>query len=398
MVNVIHLKVLKPAPELFYQSLIPAPHPSFLEHPYRLDTFAHLYNNTTVNYRNNYMEAKTTGETANEKKWENIVLKYVRPSPGKSIWQIINSLVPYTILWFLLVKSTGYSYLLTSILLFLASGFLIRIFILFHDCGHSSFFRSAKANKIAGIIMGIITFTPFYSWHHQHWVHHITSANLDKRGIGDVWTLTVEEYLKSSPLNRFIYRAFRNPFIMFTIGPVFVIFIRNRLSRRTMTRQEKLNIYFTNIVLLIMALIISYFIGFREYLLIQVPILLISHSIGIWLFYIQHQFDDVSWERTKNWNYKTAAFEGSSFLKLPAILQWFTGNIGFHHVHHLSSRIPNYNLEACHYENEIFSDVKPIRLLSTFRALNLSLWDEAEHRLTSFRRIRIGTGFLVPQQ
>jgi len=236
--------------------------------------------------------------------------------------------------------------------------------------------------------MGIIAFTPFYSWHHQHRVHHNTAANLDKRGIGDVWTMTVAEYLKSSRLNRFIYRAFRNPFIMFTIGPLIVVFVRNRFSRKIMTKQEKLNIYFTNIVIVLMAVFISSFIGFKAYLLIQLPVIIISHIIGIWLFYIQHQFEEVSWERGNDWDYKNAAISGSSFLKLPSVLQWFTGNIGFHHVHHLSSRIPNYNLEACHYENEIFKAIKPINLFSTFKALYLSLWDEAECRLTSFKRLR----------
>lgn len=334
------------------------------------------------------MDTISATKTGDDRAWEKIVLKYVHPDLRKSLWQIINSLIPYLLLWFLLYKSLAYSYWITLLLSFLASGFLIRIFIIFHDCGHGSFFKSLKANYIVGMIMGIIAFTPFYSWHHQHWAHHSTSANLDKRGSGDVWTLTVEEYLKSVPLKRFIYRAFRNPFIMFTVGPVFVIFIRNRFSRKSMTRQEKLNIYLTNLAILILTVLISLVIGLKAYLLIQLPVILIGHIIGIWLFYIQHQFDDVSWERGREWDYKTAAFKGSSFLKLPAVLQWFTGNIGFHHVHHLSSRIPNYNLEACHYENEIFRSVKPVRLFSTFRALYLSLWDEAGRHLTSFKRLR----------
>jgi omega-6 fatty acid desaturase (delta-12 desaturase) len=210
--------------------------------------------------------------------------------------------------------------------------------------------------------------------------------------MGDVWTMTVDEYLNSPTWKRFVYRAFRNPFIMFTVGPVYVLLIRNRLSRKTMTREEKSNMYFTNIAILVMAAAISFAIGIKAYLLIQLPVLLISHSIGIWLFYIQHQFDDVSWERQDEWNYKTAAFTGSSFLKLPAVFQWFTGNIGFHHVHHLSSLIPNYKLEACHYENEIFREVKPLALFSTFKALYLSLWDETKHQLTSFRKLKTISG------
>jgi acyl-lipid omega-6 desaturase (Delta-12 desaturase) len=337
------------------------------------------------------METILTSKPDEDLKWQSIVLKYAHPDLLKSIWQITNSFLPYILSMFILYKSLVYPYWVTILLSLLACGFLVRVFIIFHDCVHGSFFRSKNANSIVGRIMGITAFTPFYSWQHQHWTHHATAANLDKRGIGDVWTMTVEEYLKSSPFDRFVYRAFRNPFIMFTIGPIFVVLITNRFSRKTMTKEEKLNTYFTNFAILIIAVIISLIIGIKAYLLIQLPVILISHSIGLWLFYIQHQFDDVAWERGKEWNYKIAAFTGSSFLKLPAVLQWFTGNIGFHHVHHLSSRIPNYKLAACHYENAIFNDVKPIHLLSTFKALYLSLWDEAERRLTTFKRIRTTT-------
>lgn len=334
------------------------------------------------------METITAINSADERTWEKIVLKYAQPNLMRSIWQIINSVVPYLLVWFLVYKSLSYPYWVTLLLSIVACGFLIRIFIIFHDCGHDSFFRSRKANNIVGIIMGIITFTPYYVWHHQHSVHHSTAANLDKRGVGDVWTMTVSEYQNSSKWGRIIYRVFRNPFIMFTFGPVLVILIKNRISLNSMTRQEKINIYITNIIILLMAACISLIIGIKAFLLVQLPILLISHSIGIWLFYIQHQFDDVTWERQNKWNYKYAAFKGCSFLKLPSVLQWFTGNIGFHHVHHLSSRIPNYKLEKCHYENEIFKDIKPIALFSTFKALYLSLWDETSHQLISFRKMR----------
>ncbi len=334
------------------------------------------------------METTAAIPSAENRSWEKIVMRYSQPDLRKSLWQIANTLLPYIFIWFLLYKSLGYSYLLTILLSLLASGFLIRLFIIFHDCGHNSFFRSRKANVVIGKIMGILTFTPYHSWHHQHRIHHITSANLDKRGIGDVWTMTVDEYQNSSRSMRFIYKAFRNPFIMFTVGPLFVIFVKNRFSRKNMTRQEKSNIYFTNFAVVLLSAIISLLIGIKAYLVIMLPILLISHSIGIWLFYIQHQYDTVSWNREKEWNYATAALTGSSFLKLPAILQWFTGNIGFHHVHHLSSKIPNYNLEACHYENKMFLEIRPVKLFSTFSALYLSLWDEAERRLISFRGLR----------
>lgn len=324
-----------------------------------------------------------------DRSWEQVVMKYNHPDLKKSLWQIFNSVIPYIFMWYLMYRSLQYSYWITLLLSLVACGFLIRIFIIFHDCGHRSFFVSKRANNIIGMIMGILAFTPFFKWHYQHWTHHATSGNLDKRGIGDVWTMTVEEYLSSSRRKRFFYRAFRNPFIMFTIGPLLVVLVQNRIANKRLTRLEKMNVYFTNLMILLMAVLISLVIGIKAYLLIQLPIILISHSMGLWLFYIQHQFDGVYWERTGKWDYKTSAIMGSSFLKLPAVFQWFTGNIGFHHVHHLSSRIPNYNLEKCHNENAIFKDVKPIVLFKTFRVLTLSLWDEAAKRMISFKKISV---------
>jgi omega-6 fatty acid desaturase (delta-12 desaturase) len=321
-----------------------------------------------------------------DRSWESVIMKYNHPDLKKSIWQICNSVIPYIIMWYIMYRSLEYSYWITLLLSIVAAGFLIRIFIIFHDCGHRSFFVSKRANNIVGMIMGMFAFTPFFKWHQQHFIHHTTSGNLDKRGIGDVWTMTLEEYEKSSIRQRFFYRAFRNPFIMFTLGPVLVVFFQNRITTKNETRLAKMNVYLTNIVLLILFTLISLVIGLKAFLLIQLPIILIGHSMGLWLFYIQHQFDDVSWERENKWDYKISAIRGSSFLKLPALFQWFTGNIGFHHVHHLSSRIPNYNLEKCHNENDIFKDVKPIVLFSTFRALTLGLWDEANRQMVSFRK------------
>jgi acyl-lipid omega-6 desaturase (Delta-12 desaturase) len=321
--------------------------------------------------------------------WETVIMKYNHPDLRKSIWQICNSVIPYMFMWYIMYRSLSYPYWITLLLSLVASGFLIRIFIIFHDCGHRSFFATKRANNIVGMIMGIIAFTPFYIWHHQHWMHHATSGNLDKRGIGDVWTMTLNEYLLSTRWHRFLYRSFRNPFIMFTLGPILVVLVKNRLAKKTLTKQEKWNVYLTNLMIFAIAVAVSLLIGLKAYLLIQLPIIFISHTIGLWLFYIQHQFDDVAWERDRNWDYKKSAITGSSFLKLPAVLQWFTGNIGFHHVHHLSSRIPNYYLAKCHYENEIFKDIKPIKLFSTFRALTLGLWDEANRRMISFRNIAV---------
>jgi omega-6 fatty acid desaturase (delta-12 desaturase) len=335
------------------------------------------------------MIATMTDQSNADRSWEKVIMKYNRPDLFKSIWQICNSLVPYVILWYLLVQSLYYSYGLTLLLSLLACGFLIRLFIIFHDCGHGSFFSSKKANQVIGTIMGLLAFTPYTMWHSQHAAHHATSGNLDKRGMGDVWTMTVEEYQNSSTGIRFLYRAFRNPFLMFTVGPVFVIIIQNRITNSKMTKQEKQNIYFTNILILIIGTLMSLLIGLKAYLLIQLPIIVISHSMGLWLFYVQHQYEDVFWERSSKWDYRAAAIKGSSFLRLPVVFQWFTGNIGFHHVHHLSSRIPNYNLARCHYENDIFKEVKIIDLFASIKTLRLSLWDEANRRMTSFRRIAV---------
>lgn len=323
----------------------------------------------------------------NDISWQKVVLKYASPDIRKSVWQILNSLLPYIFMWFIMYKSLSYPFWVTLLLAILATGFLIRLFIIFHDCGHGSFFKSRKASTIIGIFTGILAFTPYRIWHNQHAVHHATSGNLDKRGVGDILTYTVDEYLNLSGWNRFTYRAFRNPFLLFTIGPVIMV-ISSRFTKKGMKKEEKSNVYLTNAAIVLVAAGISLIIGLKAYLLIQIPIIYFSHLFGLWLFYIQHQFDDVSWERGEVWDYKTAALAGCSFLKLPRILQWFTGNIGYHHVHHLSSRIPNYNLEACHNENDMFRNIKPIRLSSTFRALWLSLWDEKQEKLISFRELK----------
>jgi acyl-lipid omega-6 desaturase (Delta-12 desaturase) len=319
--------------------------------------------------------------------WQKMVLKYTRPDLKKSIWQICSSLIPYILLWVLMYRSLEWPYWTTILLAIPASGFLIRMFIIFHDCGHGSFFKSKRANDIVGMTMGILSFTPYHRWHNQHRIHHATNGNLDKRGVGDVWTMTVDEYLNASKGKQFFYRIFRNPFILFTFGPLYIFLFQSRFTKKDMTKKEKQNIYFTNIAALATAVLLSLLMGLKAYLLIQLPVLFISHSMGLWLFYIQHQFEDATWERNEDWDYKTAAIKGSSFLKLPVVLQWFTGNIGFHHVHHLSSRIPNYNLPKCHYENDLFKEVKPILLFSTFRALWLHLWDEESLRLISFRKL-----------
>jgi len=335
------------------------------------------------------MENKNISKVQDDRSWEKIIMKYNRPEMRKTIWQLINTFVPYVGMWYLMYLSLQFPYWVTLLLSLPAAGFLIRLFIFFHDCGHGSFFHTKKTNDFVGKILGIISFTPYSSWHYTHKVHHATAGNLDKRGVGDVWTMTVEEYLAASKKDRLVYRLYRNPWFMFTVGAIYMPLVRNRLTFKRMSRKDKSDVYLTNIGILVIATLLSLWIGVKAYLIIQLPIVIFAHVAGIWLFYIQHQYDDVTWDRGPEWDYKSAAIDGSSFLKLPVVLQWFTGNIGFHHVHHLSSRIPNYNLPRCHYENDLFKDIKPVTLYSSFRTLNLRLWDETSRQMIGFRKMHL---------
>jgi omega-6 fatty acid desaturase (delta-12 desaturase) len=247
--------------------------------------------------------------------------KFQKTGLRKSLWQITNTLIPCVGLWFLIIYSRSVSLWLTAFLIVLAAGFLVRLFIIFHDCGHGSFFKSPKANKIVGIILGILAFTPYTTWHIQHLKHHATVGNLDKRGVGDVWTMTINEYQTSSKWTRIKYRIYRNPLVMFGIGSLYVFLIHNRLTKKTMTRKEKHNIWFTNGMLLLIFIIMSFAIGFVPFVVIQLSILYIAVIYELWLFYLQHQFEDVSWFRAQDWNFRTVALNGSSYVKFPKLLQ-----------------------------------------------------------------------------
>ncbi|MBD3402579.1 fatty acid desaturase [candidate division GN15 bacterium] len=314
---------------------------------------------------------------------------FQRPSRGKSIWQLINSLVPYILLWILAYELLHVSFWLTVPVLIVAAGFMIRIFIIFHDCGHGSFFRSKKANDFWGVITGIITFTPYHYWRASHAKHHATSANLDKRGHGDVWMMTVEEYLEASRGERLKYRLYRNPLVMFLLGPLFILLITHRFVRRQATRRQKLSVHGTNLGILVMAAGLSLIMGVWTYLLIQFSILFLGIMAGVWLFYVQHQFEDVYWAREGEWDFVTASLDGGSYYKLPAVLRWFTGNIGYHHIHHLNSRIPNYNLPNCQRQLEHHeAATRSIGLLESLKALRYRLWDEERQQMISFGEIK----------
>ncbi len=327
-------------------------------------------------------------KTSAAKSWHSIVSNYNKPRISRSVWQIINSVGSYFLVWIAIIQVMKFSGWLAIPLIVLAAGLLVRIFIIFHDCGHGSFFASKKLNEWLGKATGILVFTPYYHWTDSHRQHHQTVGNLDKRGAGDVWTMTVEEYQNSKPGRKFLYRFFRHPIFMVGLAGPLLFLIYSRFTRSTMTKKQKQNIYFTNVMLLIVAAGMSWLIGWQTYLLVQIPITALAAIGGVYLFYFQHQYEDVTWRRNEDWNYKEMALEGSSFFKLPLILQWFTGNIGFHHVHHLGPTIPNYNLAKCHKENPIFQSVKAFNIMDSLNALNLRLWDEKNQRIITFRELK----------
>jgi acyl-lipid omega-6 desaturase (Delta-12 desaturase) len=327
------------------------------------------------------------GETS-KTSWIKIVSKYNHPSPLKSWLQFSINLFLYSIAWFLMFESLSLSYWITLGLSIPAAGMLVRLFIIYHDCGHGSYFQSRKLRDVMGIFIGILTFTPYYSWSYNHKIHHETAGNLDKRGIGDVWTMTVTEYKESSRWKKIVYRFYRNPITMFGIGPFYVFLIGNRFTKKSMDNKGRLGVYITNAGLLVFAISMSMLLGIKGFLLIQFPVIYLAGIFGFWLFYIQHQFDPAYWTRTETWDYKKVALEGSSYYKLPRILQYFTGNIGFHHIHHLSPLIPNYYLSRCHHENSLFNRIKPLKFWPAFRAVTFRLWNEKNQEMISFRKLR----------
>jgi omega-6 fatty acid desaturase (delta-12 desaturase) len=331
----------------------------------------------------------TEGESQTDTStWKRIVARYQKPSVGRGVWQIVNTLVPYAALWYLMYLSLSVSWWLTVPLAVLAGAFLVRVFIIFHDCGHGSFFKLPKANHILGAITGVLTFTPFYHWRWEHAIHHASAGDLDRRGTGDVWTLTVQEYLESSRWKRFAYRLARNPAVLFVLAPLFLFLMKQRVPSIKAPSRERYSVYWTNLAAGAVAAGLIWIFGLKAYLIIQLAVLTVAGSAGVWLFYVQHQFEGVYWERGGKWDYVTAALKGSSFYKLPKVLQWFSGNIGFHHIHHLSPRIPNYYLEKCHQAELLFQTVMPVTLFSSFKAFTFRLWDEQRHKLVGYRHLR----------
>lgn len=321
--------------------------------------------------------------------WRRAVEKYREPSTASALWQVVNTFIPYALLWAAMYWTLKNDWVWLTLPLALVAGlFLVRIFIIFHDCGHGSFLRSPAANAVIGIIAGILTLTPYYQWRWEHAIHHSTAGHLDKRGIGDIWTMTVQEYLESSRWKRFAYVLARNPIVLFLVAPLYMFVVHQRFATKGSSTRERQSIWWTNLALLCMVIGLSWIYGFGSYLLIQLIVMGVGGAAGVWMFYVQHQFEDVYWERGDNWDYAAAALRGSSFYKLPSVLQWFSGNIGFHHIHHLSVRIPNYNLQKCHDADPLFQQVKPLTLWSSFKTVNLRLWDEGQRKLVGYKRLR----------
>ena len=332
-------------------------------------------------------DSSETAASAIVVRWKSIVARYQNASSTRANWQVVNTCVPYAVVWYAMYRSISISYWITLPLALLAGGLLARIFIIFLDCGHGSFYTSRAANRTLGFITGMLTLTPYHHWRWQHALHHRTCGDLDRRGAGDIWTLTVREYLESSRWKRFAYRLARNPCVLFVLAPLYLFLIHQRFPAAAAPKRERRSVHWMNLAIIAMACSMSAMMGLETYLLIQLCVTMIAGAAGIWLFYVQHQFEGAYWQRSSNWSYTEAAMQGSSFYELPKILQWFSGNIGFHHIHHLCPRIPNYNLQRCHDSDSLFSQVKPLTLLTSLRSLAFRLWDEQNGQLVGFRGI-----------
>jgi omega-6 fatty acid desaturase (delta-12 desaturase) len=322
--------------------------------------------------------------------WDSLIAKYQDSSSGKSIWQLSNSFIPFIVIWYLMYLCIDVSYWLTLLLALPAAGFVVRIFIIQHDCGHGAFFKSRKANDFWGTVCSIFTLTPYHHWRKKHAIHHASAGKLEKRGIGDIYTMTVDEFLQQSKWGRLRYRLYRNPIVLFVIIPVILFVILQRFPIPSSKHLKSLHpsVYLTTLVILLISVGLIWLISWQAFLLVQLPITFIASSTGTWLFYVQHQFEDAYWTNNNSWDYSLAALQGSSYYKLPKVLQWFTGNIGFHHIHHLSPKIPNYNLEKCHKENPVLQESSVLTLRSSFRSMFLRLWDEKQNKLISFHHFK----------
>lgn len=323
--------------------------------------------------------------------WMRVLAAYRQPILSRSLFEIVVTLGPFILLWALAWWSISVSYFLTGVLCVLAGAFLVRLFMIQHDCGHGAFFNNRTANDWVGRALGVLTLTPYDVWRRSHSIHHSGSGNLEKRGFGDIHTLTVNEYYAGSWLQRLHYRMYRHPVTLFLIGPIYIFGLQNRLPLGAMKAGSKywVSTMGTNLVGMAIATVLIYFMGMMPFLVIFLSTSFVASAIGVWLFYVQHQFDETHWDQPEDWDLHDAALYGSSHYDLPAPLRWMTGNIGVHHVHHLYSRIPFYRLNDVIRDYPVLGEVRRLTLLQSFACARLHLWDEETRRLVSYRQARI---------
>ena len=325
-----------------------------------------------------------------EPRWPKILSRYRQPHRGRSAFELAVTVVPFALLWGLSWAAVHYGVLWGLLLTVPAAGFLLRLFIIQHDCGHGSFFAHRQTDDWTGRVLGVITLTPYDYWRRAHAAHHATTGNLDERGIGDITTLTVAEYRALSRWGRLCYRLYRNPLVMFGIGPVWLFIFKQRLPFGMMREglQPWVSTMATNLAIAVLAAGLIWLVGPKAFFLVHLPIVTLAGAAGIWLFYVQHQFEETHWAEAGDWDFQHAALNGSSHYQLPAVLNWMTGNIGIHHVHHLSSRVPFYRLPEVLRDHPELRDVGRITIAESLRCVKLVLWDEEQGRLVSFRDAR----------
>ncbi|MEE9347761.1 MAG: fatty acid desaturase [Robiginitomaculum sp.] len=322
--------------------------------------------------------------------WMKILAAYREPHHGRSALELAITLIPFFALWFAAAFAVRVNYWLPFLFSIPAAVFLVRIFIIQHDCGHGSFFRNKALNNWVGRALGILTMTPYDVWKRSHAIHHASSGNLDKRGTGDIAVLTVREYQNKSKFGQFMYRLYRHPLTLFVLGPFYIFVIRQRLPENVKFKHPRqwLSAMATNAAIACVVFLVIYVFGLKSFLIVYLPITIMASTIGVWMFYVQHQFEDTQWDDSDEWSMHEAALHGSSFYDLPGFLRWLTGNIGIHHVHHLYARIPFYRLPKVLKENPALGEIKRVTLWESFKCANLKLWDEGSRRLVTYKQAR----------
>ena len=333
-------------------------------------------------------DTEPISKSGTARRWLPVLDSYRTPSHSRGVLEIAITAVPFALLWIAMWASLQWSYLLTLAIAVPAAGFVVRLFMIQHDCGHGAFFRRRRANDWTGRVISVLTFTPYDTWRRSHAVHHASSGNLDRRGIGDITTLTVSEYYARSWWRRLAYRLYRHPLVLFGLGPAYLFLVQHRFPAegKLTSWRSWLSPMATNAAIALVIMTVMWVVGVRPFLLVQLPIILLAASMGVWLFYVQHQFEDTVWAKDSAWTVHEAALHGSSHYDLPLVLRWFTANIGVHHVHHLCSRIPYYLFDRVLRDHPELRDVGRLTLLDSLACVRLVLWDETQQRMISFRQ------------